>query len=58
MTVTANFVPMALLTTGIGVVMIGLGLRRGMLSARFDSRRCASCGRKIGAGVCRNCAHR
>jgi hypothetical protein len=43
------------LTTGVGAVMILVGLRRGLLQHRKASRRCPSCGRLIDGPVCRRC---
>lgn len=44
-----------LLTTGVGAVMILVGLRRGLLRARSGGRRCPSCDRLIEGRVCRTC---
>jgi hypothetical protein len=43
------------LTTGVGAVMILLGLRRGLLEPRKARRTCPSCGRRIDGPVCRHC---
>jgi hypothetical protein len=43
------------LTTGVGALMILLGLGRGVLGARFGGRRCPSCDRLIEGRVCRAC---
>jgi len=45
-----------LLTTGVGALMILVGLGRGLLQARSGGRRCPSCGRLIEGRVCRTCA--
>jgi hypothetical protein len=45
----------AILTTGIGAVMIRLGPDRGGLVRRRASRRCPSCGRIIQRRVCEVC---
>ena len=45
-------------TTGVAVVMIRLGLSRGMLQLRRAPRRCPSCGRLMGGRVCGLCARR
>ena len=42
-------------TTGIGVVMMRLGLGRGLLQFRRSTRRCPSCGLLINGSVCRRC---
>jgi hypothetical protein len=44
-----------LLTTGVGALMILVGLGRGLLQARSAGRRCPSCGRLIQGPVCRTC---
>lgn len=44
-----------LLTTGVGALMILVGLGRNLLQARNESRRCPSCGRLIEGRVCRTC---
>lgn len=48
----------AIVTTGVGVVMLRLGLHRGVFEARVDSRRCVTCGRIMKAKLCRHCSHR
>lgn len=45
----------ALVTTGIGALMIRLGLDRGALMRRRATRRCPSCGRLIERRVCDTC---
>ena len=45
-----------LLTTGVGALMILVGLGRGVLRARSGARRCPSCDRLIEGRVCRTCA--
>jgi hypothetical protein len=45
----------AFVTTGIGALMIRLGLDRGALVRRRVTRRCPSCGRLIERRVCRTC---
>jgi hypothetical protein len=47
----------AIVTTGIGAVMIRLGIDRGALVRRRVSRRCPSCGRIIHGRVCEVCTH-
>jgi hypothetical protein len=48
----------AVVTTGVGAVMIRLGLGRGLLQFRRVSRRCPSCDRLIDRSVCRHCTGR
>ena len=55
---TLHVLPVVLLTTGAGAVMIRLGLRKGQLRARVESRRCASCRHKIEGWHCPNCEQR
>jgi hypothetical protein len=43
------------LTTGVGAVMILVGLRRELLQPRKAPRRCRSCGRLIDGPACRHC---
>jgi hypothetical protein len=43
------------LTTGVGTVMILVGLTRGLLQPRKAPRRCPSCGRLIDGTACRHC---
>jgi recombinational DNA repair protein RecR len=43
------------LTTGVGAVMILVGLGRGLLEPRKARRTCPSCGRLIDGRVCRRC---
>jgi hypothetical protein len=43
------------LTTGVGAVMILVGLRRGLLQPRKAPRRCPSCGRLIDGPACKHC---
>jgi recombinational DNA repair protein RecR len=52
---TAQFI---LLTTGVGALMILVGIGRGLLQARSGSRRCPSCGRLIEARMCRTCTRK
>ena len=46
---------LAVVTTGVGAVMIRLGLDRGLLQPRNVPRRCPSCGRLIDGRACRHC---
>jgi hypothetical protein len=43
------------LTTGVGAVMILVGLRRRLLEPRKAPRRCPSCGRLIDGPACKHC---
>jgi len=52
---TALIPELALVTTGVGAVMIRLGLDRGLLRLRNVPRRCPSCGRLIDGPACRHC---
>jgi hypothetical protein len=52
---SAQIVLVAIVTTGIGAVMIRLGMDRGALVRRRASRRCPSCGRIIQHRVCEAC---
>ncbi len=45
-----------LLTTGVGALMILVGLSQDLLRARSRGRRCPSCDRLIEGRVCRACA--
>jgi len=53
--ITPQFV---LLTTGVGALMILVGLGRGLLQARSGSRRCPSCSRLIEGRLCPTCTGR
>jgi len=52
---TPQFALLAVLTTGVGVVMSRLGLRRGVLRLRQESRRCPSCSKFIIGYTCPDC---
>jgi hypothetical protein len=52
---TPQFALIAILTTGVDVVMSRLGLRRGQLRLRHESRRCASCSKLITGSTCPDC---
>jgi recombinational DNA repair protein RecR len=45
-------------TTGVAAAMIRLGLDKGLLRQRRETRRCPSCGRLIDSRVCRVCTGR
>ena len=51
---TALIPELALVTTGVGAVMIRLGLDRGLLQPRNVPRKCPSCGRLIDGPACRH----
>ena len=51
----AHISQLTVLTTGVGAVMIRLGLSRGVLHFRKVPRRCPSCGRLIDREVCGAC---
>jgi hypothetical protein len=51
---TAFTPQLVLLTTGVGALMILLGLGRGLLQAR-NGFRCPSCDRLIEGRVCKTC---
>ena len=38
------------------VLMIRLGVTRGMLDARSETRRCAACGRPLNGRACADCS--
>ena len=52
---TPQLASLAFVTTGVGVAMSRLGIRHGMLEARRERQRCASCGRVLRARVCSKC---
>jgi hypothetical protein len=52
---TALVPELAVVTTGVGAVMIRLGLGQGLLQPRKAHRRCQSCGRLIDGPACRHC---
>jgi hypothetical protein len=45
----------AILTSGVGYLMVVAGLHKSMLEWRRTGRRCPSCGRAIQTRVCSNC---
>jgi rRNA maturation endonuclease Nob1 len=55
---TPQFALLAVLTTGVGVIMSRLGVRRGLLHLRRESRRCASCSKLINGYTCPDCGRR
>jgi hypothetical protein len=50
-----NITLLALLTTGVGYLMVAAGLHKSMLEWRRDGRVCPSCGREIRNRVCSFC---
>ncbi|MFL5968061.1 MAG: hypothetical protein ACJ74L_00555 [Gaiellaceae bacterium] len=50
-----NITLLALLTTGVGYLMVAAGLHKSMLEWRRDGRVCPSCGRAIQNRVCSFC---
>jgi hypothetical protein len=55
-TLTPQLAMLAVITTGIGFVMIRLGLGQGQLRLRRAERRCPACGRLVHGRICPNCA--
>jgi hypothetical protein len=55
MTISNHLALLAVVTTGIGAVMLSLGLRSGLLLKRAARRRCPSCGHIMDAPVCNRC---
>jgi hypothetical protein len=56
MTMNLHVAILAVVTIGIGWVMMTAGLRKGALELRRRRRVCPSCGREIRARVCTTCA--
>jgi NADH pyrophosphatase NudC (nudix superfamily) len=56
MHIDSNTALLAILTTGVGYVMVVAGLHKSMLEWRRSTRSCPSCGRAITERVCMNCA--
>ena len=50
-----NIAILAVLTCGIGYLMVVAGLHKGALELRQRARRCPSCGRHIEGRVCQAC---
>jgi NADH pyrophosphatase NudC (nudix superfamily) len=48
-----NTALLAVLTSGIGYLMVSAGIHKSMLEWRRTARICPSCGRQIRARVCR-----
>ena len=51
-----NIAALAIVTTGIGYLMVVAGLHKSMLEWRRATRSCPSCGRTIEARVCGVCS--
>jgi hypothetical protein len=51
-----NTVLLAVLTSGIGYLMVAGGVQKSMLEWRRSSRMCPSCGRAIQHRVCSFCS--
>ena len=47
---------LSVVTTGVGVTMIRMGVAKNLLEAR-QPRRCPACGRLMRQRVCRACVH-
>ena len=50
-----NIVFLAIVTTGVGYLMVVAGLHKSLLEWRRSSRMCPSCGRVITERVCGYC---
>lgn len=50
-----HIIPFAILTSGVGYLMVVAGLHKSMLEWRRPGRHCPSCGRVIEARVCTRC---
>ena len=53
--ISPNAGALAVVTTGVGAVMIRLGMDKGVLQPRRPPRKCASCSRLLKSRVCANC---
>ena len=51
-----NTALLAIVTTGVGYLMVTAGLHKSMLELRRSMRSCPSCGRAIHERVCVHCA--
>jgi hypothetical protein len=56
MALDPNVAILALLTSGVGYLMIVAGIHKSLLEWRRSGRRCPSCGRAIQARVCSYCS--
>ena len=50
-----NTAILAIVTTGVGYLMVVAGLHKSLLEWRRSNRMCPSCGRVITERVCGNC---
>ena len=53
--VTMQFLVVTVISTGVGVVMARLGVRKGLLVPRALRRHCPSCGRLLSRRGCEHC---
>jgi hypothetical protein len=44
-----------ILSIGVGLIMVCVGLTTGLLRARTEPRRCPSCGVRLSTRTCRRC---
>ena len=51
-----NIAIIAVLTSGVGYLMVVAGLQKSALERKRSRRVCTSCGREIHHRVCSNCA--
>ena len=56
MRLNPEFALTAIVTAGVGVAMVRMGLRKGLFEARVDSRRCPSCDQIVRARHCPRCS--
>jgi hypothetical protein len=57
MTLNLHIAMLALITVGIGWMMLQAGVQKSALEWRQRRRICPSCGREIHARVCTTCSH-
>jgi hypothetical protein len=57
MTMNLHIAMLAVLTVGIGWVMMTAGLQKSALEWRQRRRVCPSCGREMQTRVCTSCSH-
>ena len=53
---TPHLLSLAILSTGVGAVMVRLGLHKGQLEPRRADRHCLACGRATARRVCPTCS--
>jgi NADH pyrophosphatase NudC (nudix superfamily) len=56
MEIDANTALLAVITSGIGYLMVAAGVHKSLLEWRRTARMCPSCGRAIQTRVCSFCA--